>query len=200
MLARPLVHNAPFPAEFSGLYLDGSLDGNTFIGGTINDSVIIAGGSGFYGNERIIGTAPSGISAALVGPDEVAIQGDVGSPTGTFSFILAVDDTVNHWTAFIPVTLVVYPEMAISGTFTGTGQVGVPYSSFIVMSGGDGNYSNPQTDFGAVPSGLELGIDGDHLTLTGTPDTNDSFDFTVTADSGDGQHATSDLQSILITV
>jgi len=198
MLARPLVHNAPFPAAYSVLHVDGSFDSPTFVGAAYNDSVIIAGGSGTYTNCRVVlGEVPAGLLPGIDG-ETILLTGDVTSPSGTYYFVIAVDDPSNGWTAFIEGSIVVYAALSITGTFTGTGNVGVPYNSSITISGGDGDYSNQRVFSGASPDGLALSIDGDQLILSGTPTVSDSFDFTVQCDSGDGQTAFSDPQSIFI--
>src|SRR5689334_22015832 len=117
MLARPLVHNAPFPAAYSSLRLTGAFDTPTSVGATYNDSVAIAGGSGNYDNARIIdGAIPNGTSLSVDGTN-LLLQGDVEAPAGTFTFLAAVYDTTRLWTATISATIVVYEQLVLTGTY-----------------------------------------------------------------------------------
>lgn len=198
MLARPLIHNAALPSGgFSSLSLSGDFATPTFVGATYDDSLIINGGSGTFGNQRVVsGALPGGLSLSVVSP-ELKLT---GTPTtaGTFNFIAAVDDTVNGWTTFIEATIVVYEALAITGTYTNIGGEGVPYSSDLTISGGDGVYSNPVID--NPISGLEASIvNGNILRLSGIPDTPDHYEFLMHCDSGDGQSATSSPQVIDIS-
>jgi hypothetical protein len=89
------------------------------------------------------------------------------------------------------------PPLALTGNFTG-GNVGVPYSSSINITGGSGVYSNPRVTSGALPDGLALSIVGDTLVLSGNPTDGATFNFTAAVDSSDGQTTTS-AQSVTVS-
>lgn len=200
MLARPLVHNAPFPATFSALALAGAFDSPTFIGASYSDSLIISGGSGTYSNPRFVsGAGIDGLTLSVIA-DTLDLSGTVSGDPGTFHFIFiaAVDDVSNGWTTFIESTIVVYDALVINGLFA-DGSVGVPYSSDLTIAGGDGVYSNPAR-IGAIPNGLSLSLVAPNLLrLSGTPTLPVVAAFAVACDSGDGQSATSDPQTVTIT-
>jgi hypothetical protein len=86
------------------------------------------------------------------------------------------------------------PTVELTGTYPAV-TVGAPYSAYLVIVGGDGDYTltgGTGVVAGVLPSGLTLSIDGDHLVLEGTATGSDgTVDFTVGVDSGDGSSATS---------
>jgi hypothetical protein len=98
-------------------------------------------------------------------------------------------------------TTTLYPTLTLTGTYP-SGDVGVPYSQNLAISGGNGVYSltgGTGLASGTLPAGLSLSIVGTNLVLSGTPTTiHADYTFTVSVDSSDVQTATS-AQDLSIT-
>lgn len=100
------------------------------------------------------------------------------------------------------INVIVYPGvLTLSGTFAAA-KVGDPYDSFIIIAGGDGNYSltgGTGLASGSFPDGLSPSIVGDELHLIGSATTDGLVNFVASVNDGSGQQATS-YQSIDVTV
>jgi len=106
----------------------------------------------------------AGLSVDLVGSKQLSATSGLLGPVLSASFAVTC------------------PVISLAPPTLPSGSVGVAYSQTIMASGGLAPYSFAVTT-GAVPSGLTLGPDG---LLSGTPDTNGQFDFTVTATDANG--------------
>lgn len=127
------------------------------------------------------GALPAGLTLGADG--ELA-----GTPTadGTFDFTVTATDSsagAGPYTGSQEYTLVVAPPtITVSPDSLPDGAIGSSYSQSITASGGEGPYTFAVTS-GALPAGLTLSPDG---TLSGTPSTDGSFEFTVTASDANG--------------
>jgi len=120
------------------------------------------------------GALPTGLSLASNG----TVSGTTNVAPGTFTFVVKVTDSStppvsDNQTVFISVA----PPVAITTTSLPSGTAAVPYSTSITASGGLPPVAFLLTS-GALPSGLALNPNG---TLSGTPSSAGSFNFSVTA-------------------
>jgi hypothetical protein len=91
-------------------------------------------------------------------------------------------------TAIAPV---IFPELEIVATTLPPATRGVPYTETVAAEGGDSAYTWTVTA-GALPPGLTLTVGhlgADHAIITGVPEAEGTFPFTLTVVSGDGQEA-----------
>lgn len=123
-----------------------------------------------------------------------ATNGNItGTPTqaGTFPVRVSVDDS-----SATPVTAtteeftieVVNPPLSISTSSPlPNGTVGVPYSTTVEATGGDGLTYTWTLNPGPLPGGLSIAPPGNTATITisGTPTSAGSFSFTLQVDDGD---------------
>ncbi len=140
------------------------------------------GGVGPYSFAVTAGALPAGLTLGTGG-------NLAGTPTasGTFNFTVTGTDA-NGQTGSRAYTLIVaVPVLTMTPPTLPSGTVGVAYSQAFAATGGQAPYSFAVTA-GALPGGLTLATGG---TLSGTPTTAGSFNFTVTAtDSTGGTAAT----------
>lgn len=131
--------------------------------------LVATGGDGVYTWSLADGTLPTGVGltdgGALTGTPEDA---------GTFAFTARVTDGAGRM-ATRPLSLTVERAPTIQTVSLPPADVGVPYTSQLVATGGTGAYNWSLTD-GALPDGLTLTAAG---AISGTPTTLGSATFTV---------------------
>jgi hypothetical protein len=146
----------------------------TLAGGTVNtaysQSLTASGGTAPYTWSITVGSLPAGLSLSPAG----AIT---GTPTtaGTSSFTVQVKDA-NASTATKALSIVVSSAvLQVTTTTLSGGTVNTAYSQTLTASGGTTPYTWSIT-VGALPAGLSLSPAG---TITGTPTTAGTSNFTV---------------------
>ncbi|GAB3346948.1 putative Ig domain-containing protein [Lysobacter tyrosinilyticus] len=154
-----------------------SLPGAT-VGTAYSQTLTGSGGTAPYTFAVTAGALPAGLTLASGGVLS-------GTPTagGTFNFtVTATDSTSATGTRAYSLT-VAAPTISVSPTSLPSATVGAAYSQAITASGGTAPYSFAITA-GALPAGMTLASNG---TLSGTPTSGGTFNFTVTAtDSSTG--------------
>jgi large repetitive protein len=134
------------------------------------------------------GTAPytwSISSGALPGNVALTASGTIsGTPSaaGTFTFTVAVTDSAQD-TGSQALQIVVDPPLAITTSSLPSGTVGTSYSQTLAATGGSGGYTWSVTS-GTLPAGLALAASG---SITGTPTTAGTANFTVTVTDSDSR-------------
>ena len=167
--------NGP-PGGSCALPITGTIPAGT-VGTAYSGSVSASGGIGApYTFSINSGALPPGLTLSAAG----AIT---GTPTtaGTYTFVVRGRDgdsppsiglaSFSITIAAVPVTLVVNPATLPGGTTT------VSYSQTITATAGTGPYSY-NVSAGTLPGGLSLSVGG---TLSGTPTTAGTYNFTVRA-------------------
>ncbi len=120
-----------------------------------------------------------------------------GTPTnsGTFNFTIQVSDQIGN-TTNKNLSLTINPALQITTSSLPNGTNGVAYNAQLQGSGGQAPYSWSLPGFSPpLPTFLNLNSDG---SITGTPNTNGTFQFTVGVSDGNASVAYSNL-SITIT-
>lgn len=143
------------------------------MGVSYNATLQAIGGKAPYTWSVVTGALPAGFAANSSG----AIT---GTPTalGTSSFTVQVSDSGSpQLSAQLPLSITVNPVLSITTTQLPNGTAGSAYKAKLKSSGGvpPVSWSLPN---GALPGGLTLDAGG---TISGTPTTNGTFNFTVAA-------------------
>ena len=151
------------------------------VGVPYNSSVVATGGTGSYTYTVTSGSLPPGLTLTPAGMI-------TGTPTtaGTFLFTVTATGGNNTSGKSGGCAIQITAKMALS-CGSASGAVGVAYSSSLGVSGGTGPYTYSVTG-GSLPPGLTLNPSTG--TITGTPTTAGSFNFTVTVTDGTGAKAT----------
>ena len=139
-------------------------------------SVGASGGSGTYTYAISAGTPPTGLTLSAAG-----ILSGTPTASGTFNFTVLATDAFGS-TGTLAYTLVV--PLVVGPANLPDGTRGIPYSQSITATGGTAPYSFAVTA-GALPSGLTL--DTNTGVISGTPDTANTVNFTVTVTNGAGR-------------
>lgn len=164
---------------------------STIIKGTLNstanttftieffsDGVCDASGNGE--GQSFIGSATTATNASGNATFSVTIASPV--PAGQFITATAIP-TTNNTSEFSQCLIVSgCPVISLTSPPLPDGTVGVAYDTTITAAGGSSPYTFAVTS-GALPNGLSLSAAG---TITGTPDTVGTFNFTVTATDANG--------------
>ncbi len=148
-----------------------------------------SGGTGPYTYAVTSGALPAGLSLASDGTLS-------GTPTlaGSYSFTVTATDTVsNTGSQAETLTINAAATITVSPTSLTAGTAGTAYSITFTASGGTGPYTYAVTS-GALPAGLSLASDG---TLSGTPASSGSANFTVTATDANGYTGS---QAVTLTI
>jgi len=169
---------------------------NSLAGGQIGQAydqpVSATGGTTPYAWSISSGSLPNGLSIN-------ASTGTIsGTPTtaGTFEFTVQVADAGSQ-TAEKSFTILIHPEgLFITTNSLAGGQIGQAYDQPVSATGGTTPYAWSVSS-GSLPNGLS--INASTGTISGTPTTAGTFEFTVqAADAGDPQQT--DNQALSITV
>ncbi|MGH7223254.1 MAG: putative Ig domain-containing protein, partial [Gemmataceae bacterium] len=159
-----------------------------------NQAITASGGSGGVTVTDSItsGTLPNGLTITGSGTNQLTIS---GTPTvsGSVTFsVIATDSDGNQATQNY--TLTVNPAGAtilLSPSSLPSGTAGTGYSQAITASGGVGALSvTYHVTSGSVPTGLLFAINGNQLTINGTPTVAGSAGFSVTATDTSGDTTT----------
>ncbi|MFC1660074.1 putative Ig domain-containing protein [Gemmatimonadota bacterium] len=149
------------------------------VGLAYTQTLSATGGDGTYAWAITGGALPGGL--ALNGA-----SGNIsGAPTaaGTFNFTVQVTSGGETDTANLSIT--VYGVLNVTTASLPNGGVATPYSANLTATGGNGAYTW-SIAAGALPAGLTLATSG---TISGTPTTSGTSNFTARVQSGDGQTA-----------
>ena len=121
------------------------------------------------------GSLPTGLSLTSGG----TVVSGTPTASGTFTVVLSGIDT-NGVVASSGFTILVNTPVVISTSTLPTGNLGVSYSANVIATGGAGPIAFTLSA-GALPQGLTLSSAG---TISGTPTTSGTVNFTVRADDG----------------
>ncbi len=137
---------------------------------------LVATTAGSGGNTwSTTGSLPNGLT--LSGN---SISGTPAGPPGTFNFAIQVLNGIQSANLNCSVT-VVAPQLQLTSGCPGNGQQGVPYGPFpLAASGGLGSNSYAFSVQGSLPAGV--GLSGS--TISGTPTTPNTYNFTLSVTSG----------------
>ena len=166
------------------------------VGTPYSSAVTASGGTAPYTFAITAGSLPAGLT---LNPSTGAIT---GTPTtaGTFNFTVTVTDSTGGQaaTATSNCSITIAPPPLIAACAPGTtGQVGIPFSSQVQVSGGIPPYTFTLNS-GALPNGLTLSSSG---LISGIPTMPGLFSFTVKAtDSSGGAALTAITSSCGITI
>jgi uncharacterized protein with beta-barrel porin domain len=150
------------------------------VGAPYSQSFNVTGGTAPYSWSISAGALPAGV--ALTSSGATALISGTPRAGGNFAFTISVAHATGGGSlactlAMSPPSIAINPAALTSGTW------GVPYSASITASAGTAPYTFAVTS-GALPAGVLLAANG---TLSGTPTTVGTFNFTVTAsDSSTG--------------
>jgi alpha-tubulin suppressor-like RCC1 family protein len=145
------------------------------VGTAYSQKITANGGTAPYTFTKSSGTLPSGLTLSAGGVLS-------GTPTtaGTYNFTVTATDSSNCTGSSdysITINSGGCPTITLSPSTLPSGTAGTAYSQTITASGGTSPYTFAITS-GSLPAGLTLSATG---TLSGTPTTAGSYNFTVTA-------------------
>lgn len=145
---------------------------NGIAGTAYSQTVTASGGKSPYSFAVTSGALPTGLSLAAGG-------GITGTPTAvdTFDFTITSTDSNNCTGSKAYTVIIGCPTITVSPATLPDASIGLAYNQSITASGGVGSYSYAITA-GTLPGGLSLSGGG---VLSGTPNSNGTFNFTVTA-------------------
>ncbi len=145
-----------------------------------SQTLTASGGSGNYTWSLVDGSLPG--SFTLIASTG-GINGEPSTP-GTFNFTVQVNDGTN--TAVQPLSITIKSSIMplfIGTTYFTAGVVNIPYSHALSASGGSGNYTWSVID-GSLPLGLT--IDTETGIISGTPEKNGTYFFTLRVSDSSG--------------
>jgi len=158
--------------------------GTAQVGVPYNSALVASGGVPPYTFSIISGSLPPGLSL------NTSTGAITGTPTqaGTFNFTAQVVDSTGSkaGTATANCSIVVAPPAITLACAGGTAQVGVPYSSALVATGGVPPYTFSIIS-GSLPPGLSLNTSTG--AITGTPTQAGTFNFTAQVVDSTGSKA-----------
>lgn len=154
---------------------------NPVYGQPYGSSLSPIGGSAPHTFSLVSGSLPTGLTLANSGDFSGTVSG-----TGSFNFTVQLEDQIGNTVTRAYSVTIAAPVIAISPATLSQPVYNTAYSETLNASGGVGSYIFSVTS-GALPSGLILSSGGD---LSGTPTVAGNFDFTVTAEDGNGQTGT----------
>ncbi len=154
------------------------------VGVAYSSALVATGGVPPYTFSITSGSLPPGLTL------NTSTGAITGTPTtyGTFNFTAKVVDSTGTaaGTTTANCSIVISPPAITLACPTGTGQVGVPYSSALVATGGVSPYTFSITS-GSLPPGLTLNTSTG--AITGTPTTAGTFNFTAQVVDSTGKAA-----------
>ena len=173
----------------------------TLPGGTVgqpySQSVTATGGAAPYSWSVLSGSLPPGLALSPTGTPSATLS---GTPTtqGTFNFTVQVTDTASATdTQALSITIAAAAALTITTTSLPGGSVGQAYSQSVTATGGTTPYSWSVVS-GSLPPGLSLSPTGTpSATISGTPTTAGTHNFTVQVTDN---VAATDTQALSITV
>jgi hypothetical protein len=153
-------------------------------------TVEATGGDGAYTWSLSAGTIPPGLTLSQTQAGQARLTG-TPQEAGHFTFTLRAQSGDGQ-SASRPYTIVVAPSLTIATASLPPAFVGSTYSQAIHAVGGDGEYDWAVTA-GSLPPGLELGVDdlgqGDQAIISGVPEEQGVYTFTLTVMTRDGDSA-----------
>ena len=160
--------------------------GGTGLAGVPYSSALVAsGGNTPYTFSIISGSLPPGLTL------DTTTGAITGTPTnvGTFSYVAQVVDATGRTTdtTILGCGITITPPPLGLLCAGGIGQVGVPYFSTLVASGGTPPYTNFSIISGSLPPGLML--DANSGAITGTPTIAGTFPYTTKVTDSAGSTA-----------
>ena len=163
------------------------------IGQTYSQTVTATGGTGARTWNISAGALPAGLN--LDGTTG-AIAGTPILPTGTSNFTVRVQDTAGQSdTQDLSITISPFNVPNITTTTLQGGTVGVAYGPVTVQSTGGNGTLTWSISVGSLPPGLAIDppSTGQSVTISGTPTSQGTFNFTVKVTDSLGQSDTRDL-------
>ncbi|HMY76512.1 MAG TPA: putative Ig domain-containing protein, partial [Blastocatellia bacterium] len=151
---------------------------NGQMGATYNQPITASGGVGAYTFGLSSGALPTGITLSSAGLLS-------GTPTVAGSFPITITATdANNCTSAQGYTLVIAscPVVIVNPATASNGFVGTSYSQSFTQTGGTGTVTWSNT--GSLPGGLTLNLTSG--VLSGTPTTQNTFNFTIRATDSNG--------------
>lgn len=141
------------------------------------------------------GSLPPGLSIGASGTPSTTISGTPTDP-GTFDFTVRVEDSAGGVATRL-YQMVVGEGIAIATTSLQSAIEGSVYGQAVIGTGGAGSYSW-SIAAGALPPGLTLGATGTPATsISGTPTTLGTFNFSIRVTDSSGQSAASSLSIVV---
>jgi hypothetical protein len=159
------------------------------VGTSYRQSITASGGSGTLSLTDNVPSNTLGLTFSISG-SALNISG-TPTATGSVAFTVTGSDTSGDTTGAVSYTLQVNAASPItlgpsSGPLT-PGTVGASYNQSISVSGGSGTLSlATNLSASSLPPGLSFSISGSKLTISGTPTTTGSVNFTVTGSDSNG--------------
>ena len=164
-------------------------------GAAYSNAVVATGGTTPYSWSITSGSLPAGLSLTV----STGLISGTPTASGTFSFTASVRDSGSPvQSKSVNLSLFVAPPtLAITTSSLPSGTVGTSYSTTLAATGGTPAYTWSLAGNSSLPAGLTLGANSG--TISGSPTTSGTFNFTVTAsDSGSPVQTTSVTASINI--
>ncbi len=156
----------------------------TLPGGTVaqpySQSVTATGGTSTgYSWSVVSGSLPPGLALSPTGTPSATLSGTPTAP-GTYNFTVQVaDSAASTDTQALAVTITAAPALTITTTTLPGATVGAAYSQSVTATGGTTPYTWSVVS-GSLPPGLALSPTGTpSATLSGTPTTEGTYNFTV---------------------
>ncbi len=163
---------------------------NAEIGLAYSSALVANGGVPSYTYSIYSGSLPPGLSL------NTSTGAITGTPTtqGTYNFTAQVEDSNGDIATNSNCSITVAPALALACA-SSSAEVGVPYSSALVASGGAPSYTYSISS-GSLPPGLTLNTSTG--TITGTPTTQGTYNYTAKVVDSDGGSITNTSCSIAV--
>jgi uncharacterized repeat protein (TIGR01451 family) len=152
------------------------------VGAAYSDALAVNGGTAPFSWSVSVGSLPPGLSLA----SGTGLLSGTPTGSGSFPFTVRVTDASSQ-TATQALTVVIAAAPTLTFAAPPPGQVGVPYSNQLTVTGGTGPFAWSVTA-GSLPPGLTLAPSTG--LLSGTPTTAGNYSFTVKVLDAFGQSAT----------
>ncbi len=175
------------------LTISGSL-GNHIVGAVVSGVIYTSGGG--YG-AKTYALASGSLPAGLVLHADGTVTG-TATTAGFIGWRVQVTDSLGTIAELSDSSSTSYAPITATGSLP-AGMVGVPYSSAIAISGGDGTYSAAITA-GALPASATGAISGSSYVVSGTPTTAATSVFTVHITDGSVSTPADSAQSLVVAV